>query len=195
MRHLVVYSHPNPKSFCRAIHDRAIETLRALGHEIDVIDLYAERFDPVLAPADFEAIAKGGVRDDVAAMQAKIRAADRLVIVHPIWWTGTPAILKGWVDRVFSHGFAYAYGPDGPKPLLGGKSVVIFNTMGGPEDYYRQTGMIAAIEKTSSEGIFAFCGIEVVARRFFGAVPSVDDATRKKMLDEVEATLRKVSAG
>lgn len=63
--------------------------------------------------------------------------ADTIIVIHPIWWWGAPAILKGWVDRVFSHGFAYTYGPKGPEGLLAGKKALVFTSSGSDENQWK----------------------------------------------------------
>jgi NAD(P)H dehydrogenase (quinone) len=84
-----------------------------------------------------------------------------------IWWTGLPAILKGYVNRVFSYGFAYAYGEEGVMRLLSGKKGFIINTHGHSTEYYDEIGMTAGLKVTSDEGIFGFVGIETVPSVFW----------------------------
>ncbi len=115
-------------------------------------------------------------------------------MIYPIWWTGLPAILKGYIDRVFSYGFAYALGEEGIMKLLAGKKGFIINTHGTPNEIYDQIGMTAGMKLTSDTGIFDFVGIEPVGHLFFGSVPYVGDAARKEMLKEVENTLGEVFA-
>ncbi len=187
MRQLVVYCHPNPSSFCSAIKDRVMQTYTSMGDEVVLRDLYGIGFDPVLKASDFEAIQKGGVSGDVKLEQDYIKWSDMMTLVYPIWWTGMPAVLKGYIDRVFSYGFAYAIDQShNIIQLLKDKRAIILNTMGTPEEVYEQSGMISAMQMTTDTGIFGFCGIEVVAHRFFGAVPYVDGATRSVMLEDVE---------
>jgi len=80
------------------------DEFRKAGKELPLRDLYAMNFSPVLAAADFSAIQNGSVCDDVRAEQEQIRAADVLIVVYPLWWSGMPAMLKGYIDRVFSYG-------------------------------------------------------------------------------------------
>ena len=189
MKTLVVYSHPNPKSFNHAILETTVETLRAGGHETRVRDLYAQGFDPVLKGSDFAALAAGELPADIKAEQDEITWAEILVFVYPIWWTGLPAMMKGYIDRVFLHGFAYVYEAGGIKALLKGKKALIINTTGTPTEMYDANGMSAAMRKTSDMGILGFCGIEVIDHLFFGGVPSVDDAVRKGYLEKVKVAV------
>jgi NAD(P)H dehydrogenase (quinone) len=99
-------------------------------------------------------------------------------------------MLKGYIDRVFSYGFAYKYSEQGfPVGLLAGKKGFIINTQGSPAEYYDSTGMTDAMKKTSDTGIWGFCGVESVGHIFFGSIPAVDDTTRKGMLETLKNKL------
>jgi NAD(P)H dehydrogenase (quinone) len=189
MKCLIVYSHPNPKSFCNAILETITNTLTAKKQDFAVRDLYALGFDPVLKASDFEALQSGNIPADIKTEQDHIASADMMIITHPVWWTGLPAMIKGYFDRVFSYGFAYSADASGIVKLLTGKKAIVFNTQGTPQKIYEQAGMFDALKKTSDTGIYGFCGIEVLSHHFFGAVPYVDDATRKGYLSTVQKTL------
>lgn len=83
--------------------------------------LYELNFNPVLGASDFISFSKGNTPEDIKEEQEHISWADSITFIYPVWWAGLPAILKGYVDRVFSHGFAYAYGENGIEKLLSGK--------------------------------------------------------------------------
>jgi len=189
MKVLVLYSHPNPKSFCHAVLETAAEALKAKNHEVVVRDLYAMGFDPVLKPTDFEGIGAGNPPADIKAEQNHIAWADTLIVIHPVWWTGIPAMLKGYIDRVFSYGFAYSVNEQGIVKLLGGKRAFIINTQGTPQEPYDASGMFEAMKKTSDTGIYQFCGMEVPGHLFFPAVPYVDDSTRRGYLAKVQEAM------
>jgi NAD(P)H dehydrogenase (quinone) len=191
MNHLVLYAHPNPKSFCHAILETAVEALKAKGHEVRVRDLYAQGFDPVLKGTDFEAMQAGKTAPDVMVEQEHVSWAEVITAIYPVWWTGMPAILKGYIDRVFTLGFAYEFGQEGPKGLLGGRQVVLFNTQGALKEVYDAFGTTDAMKKVSDINIFGFCGMEVLEHKFFGGVPSTDDATRQTYLKEVMDVLNR----
>jgi len=186
MKHLIIYSHPNSKSFCHAILDKVVEVLAAKKHDVVVRDLYALGFDPVLKAGDLADFQSGKIPADIKAEQNYIAWSDIMTIIHPVWWTGLPAMMKGYIDRVFSYGFAYSLDASGIVKLLAGKKVIVFNTLGTPQDIYEKSGMFVAMKKTSDTGIHEFCGIHVLAHQFFGAVPYVDDATRKSYLEKVK---------
>lgn len=186
MRYLLIYTHPNPRSFNAAIRQAIERRLQSEKHELVVRDLYALKFNSLLSGDDFASFQKGNVPPDILAEQEHIKKADILVFVHPIWWFGMPGILKGYVDRVFSYGFAYTMTDNGPKGLLTEKKVIILNTTGGLEKDYQQFGFNAALKTTMEAGIFEFCGMTVLRHKYFYAVPAISDEARKKMLKEME---------
>jgi NAD(P)H dehydrogenase (quinone) len=187
MKHLIIYSHPNPKSFNHAILETYRATLAQKWHEVRLRDLYALNFDPTLSAKDFELLMKGMAAPDVQEEQTHIRWADVLTFIFPIWWTGLPAKVKGYIDRVFSHGFAFQVDKGGIKGLLGEKKVVVLNTTGTPQNIYQASGMFKSLNQTIGDGIFRFCAMPIVAHKFFSGVTSNLEPERKKMLDEVAA--------
>ncbi|MBF0554038.1 MAG: NAD(P)H-dependent oxidoreductase [Nitrospirae bacterium] len=192
MKNLIVYAHPNPKSFNHAIMETLAGELKAAGHEVRVRDLYEQNFDPVLKPSDFELIQAGKSAADVKVEQDHIAWADVISFVHPIWWTGLPAIFKGYIDRVFSSGFAFTINETGVVGLLNGKKALIINTTGTPEEMYNKNGMFNGMLKTSDDGIYRFCAMEVLKHVFFTAVPYITGAERAKMLEEVKAVAKMI---
>lgn len=189
MHQLILVAHPNTQSFNHALATKAAETLRAQGHEVRLRDLYEPAFAPALSAADLAAFHGGSVPDDIRIEQELIAWSDVVTFVYPLWWTGLPAILKGYIDRVFAFGFAYTIGADGLEKLLTGKQAVLFTTHGTPADVYEQSGDYDAFAKTIDRGIFDFCGVSVVAHRHYGAVPRVTDDERRGYLEDVEKTL------
>ncbi|MBW7477125.1 NAD(P)H-dependent oxidoreductase [Paenibacillus oenotherae] len=194
MKHLVVYAHPSPESLNHAILETTVEALKNNGHEVTVRDLYALQFQPVLKPEDTEAMKAGHTPIDIKTEQNFISEADAITFIYPIWWTGLPAILKGYIDRVFSYGFAYSVGPEGIIKLLKGKQGFIINTHGTPSEVYDEIGMTAGLKVTSDTGILDFVGIEPVGHLLFGSIGYVDDAAYKGMLQEVRTTISSVFA-
>lgn len=182
MKNLIIYCHPNPKSYNHALLDICTEHLKEGGDEIRIRDLYKMKFDPTLKGSDFEAFMKGEVPADIREEQDQISWAEVVTFIFPIWWFQMPAMLKGYIDRVFSKGFAYDVAEDGLKGLLTGKKINIINTTGGAEDIYDSMGFRDALTKTHEIGIFGVSGMEVSSHRFFFAVPFITDEDRKGML-------------
>lgn len=187
MNVLIVYAHPNPKSFNHAVLETVREGLAEAGHSVRVKDLYAEGIKANLDASDFESFFGGKTPEDVLRQQADVSWAEGLVFVYPIWWFSTPGILKGWVDRVFSKGFAYDFGEAGPVGLLRHRKALVLNTTGGAEATYEAQGMKPVLTVPMTAGTLGFCGIRDVSSRTYFAVPSATDEERKAMLAEARA--------
>lgn len=189
MKHLIVYAHPYSESLNHSILETTVNALKENGHEVVVRDLYALDFQPVLKREDTAAMKAGNIPDDIKTEQEFIAEADAITFIYPIWWTGLPAILKGYVDRVFAYGFAYSTGPEGVIKLLQGKKGLIINTHGTPNEVYDEMGMTAGLKVTSDIGIFDFTGIEPVDHLLFGSIGYLDEEAYKGMLKQVEHTI------
>lgn len=135
MRVLLIYCHPRPDSFCAALRDAAVEVLRSNGHAVDVRDLYAEGFHPVLSAEERghyydETLNRRGVESHVASLQR----AEALLLIYPTWWFGLPAMLKGWLDRAWVPGVAFRLdGNGGLQPQLAHiRRIGVVTTYGSP---------------------------------------------------------------
>lgn len=121
MKVYVVHCHPLAESFVAAVRDRAVATLERAGHEVRVTDLYAEDFRPELDTDEHvRHLADPDTKPAIAPYAELLRWCDALVLVYPTWWSGQPAMLKGWIDRVWVSGVAYEL-PEGAnriRPLL-----------------------------------------------------------------------------
>lgn len=186
MNHLIVYSHPNPKSFNKAIFDTYQKALRERGHEVRVRDLYDMNFDPVLSAEDLQMLHDGQISADLKVEQDFVRWADYISLICPIWWGGFTSNLRGYIDRVFSFGFAYVETPQGLKGLLAEKKMVIINTLGAPYPVYEQMGMIKSINQVNDECISQFCGLTVIEHKYFGNVVKCSKEERQMMLKAVK---------
>ena len=141
MNALVVYSHPVEGSFCSAMRDAAISGLRAAGHTVDLIDLAAEHFNPVMSTSEWNTYQQGngdvpvGLERDVAL----VKSAEIIVFVYPTWWGGLPAQLKGWLERVMLPGTAFVFNENNKvRPGLRNiQRIHIASTFGSPWLYVR----------------------------------------------------------
>lgn len=167
MKHLIIYAHPNPESLNAQLKLTVVEALEANKHEVIVRDLYAIDFNPVLSAEDMTGQRKGTVTDEVKKEQKYISWADCITFIYPIWWTGLPAMMKGYIDKVFSYGFAYQYYKGVQEGLLAEKQAFILNTQGKSHDEYNRIGMNKALSLTSDKGIYRYCGFEVREHFFF----------------------------
>jgi len=184
MKVLVVYAHPNPDSFNHAVLEKFVEGLQFKNHEVEILDLYAQGFNPLLSAADLASLQGGEVPADIKAQQDKVAWAEGLAFIFPIWWSSMPAVLKGWIDRVFSLGFAYAFTEEGPKGLLKQQKALLINTSGGDQTFFDHSGIQKAIQMTIDLGIFGFTGIPKIQHEFFYNVVQIDPATREGYLQK-----------
>src|SRR3712207_5452658 len=126
MNHLIIYAHPNAGSFNHAILEKAIQASE--GHKVVVRDLNTENFAPVLSWQEAVASFGKNYADEVAKEHQYWREADVITLIYPLWWMGFPAILKGYLDRVLTYGFAYENGENETLGLLKGKKLQQFVT-------------------------------------------------------------------
>ncbi|MGW4895615.1 NAD(P)H oxidoreductase [Kitasatospora sp. NPDC004240] len=187
-RTLLVVAHPRPDSLTAQLADRARKRLLAAGHEVDLLDLHAEGFDPRMTPEDEPDWADPDKRYSplVHAHLRRIEAADTIVVVFPLWWFGLPAILKGWIDRVWNNGLTYGRSP---APLHGRRMLWIALAAYQAESFTGQ-GWREPVTRILREGISVYCGIEDATVHFVhdtleagaaaleAADPAVDALTR-----------------
>jgi NAD(P)H dehydrogenase (quinone) len=185
MNALLVYAHPNAASFNRAVLEAVVEGLQGARHVVRIRDLYQSSFDPVLSSTDLARIAAGDTPDDIQREQALVAWAHLLVFVYPVWWFGQPALLKGWFDRTFTHGFAFRYGPGGHQGLLGPRKALIVATLGGSLAEYQGKDWESLLVRPAAEGVLGYCGVELLEAHLLYEVPGSLDATRCAMLEQV----------
>ncbi len=202
MKVLTVHAHMERQSFNAALLARACEVFAARGWPVQVSDLYAMGFDPVARPTDFKeradphflrydqeqraAWAAKGFADDIAAEIEKLIWCDLLILQFPLWWFSVPAILKGWIDRVFALDFAYGGGRWYDKGGLAGRRAMISTTMAAWPQMMAPDGINGDIDVNLwplQNGVLAFCGFEVLNPFIANAVTYVDDAARRDILD------------
>lgn len=201
---LVVYAHPEPTSLTRQLVDVSVGALTAEGHEVMQSDLYGMRWKAVFDADDFpsranserlsfimesgHAYATGRQTADVAAEQAKLLAADAVILQFPLWWYSPPAILKGWIERVYAFGFAYGY-KNGTNEhrfgdgILRGKRALVNVMAGGPEADYGPRGINGPIDQLLfplTHGALFYPGMDVLP------IHAVYGAAHIATADEVE---------
>ncbi len=158
MRVLVVYCHPVPESFCAAVRDAALDAIARKGCEARLIDLYAENFDPVMRDGERREYNERAPADPALSEHiAHLKWAEAIVFVYPTWWYGLPAMLKGWLDRVWAKDVAFALDPVGRiTPLMGHiRKVAVVTTCGAPRWWSHVVGHPG--RKTILRGIRALC--------------------------------------
>lgn len=211
MNILIVHAHPEPKSFCAALKDTAVETLTDLGHEVCVSDLYEMNFNPVASAEDFlerenpdylfyaleqrTSFSSGKIKQDIQDEIAKVKNADLIIFTFPIFWMSVPAIMKGWIDRVFVSGVFYGgkriYGKGGMQ----GKKALVCTSLGGREymfgdqgihgQLYGHSGMLRSV----LQGSLGYVGMDVLEPFVAYHVPYVSDEERKNILSNWSQSL------
>ncbi|QMV14313.1 NAD(P)H-dependent oxidoreductase [Vibrio spartinae] len=184
---LVVYAHPEPKSLTRRFVSDTLQTLDRLGYNVLQSDLYSMGWKATFDAADFphrtnpdqlmfiqeseHAYVTGQQTQDVIAEQQKLLAADAVIFHFPLWWFGMPAILKGWIDRVYAYGFAYGYQGKGNRYRYGdgifkGKRAILSVMVGGPDQDYGLRGINGSLDELLfpiTHGMLFFPGFDVLS--------------------------------
>ncbi|AFJ55750.1 NAD(P)H-dependent oxidoreductase [Pseudomonas fluorescens] len=164
MHALIVVAHHDPQSLTHSVAAEVGAGLSASGHTFEIADLAAEGFDPRYSAADHRVHrTRATPPADVVAEQARIDRADALVLAFPIYWWSMPALLKGWVDRVFVNGWAIDYGPDTPVQKKLRHLQVHLLALGGADDSaFERHGYAKAMNTQIDYGIFDYCGARVL---------------------------------
>jgi NAD(P)H dehydrogenase (quinone) len=157
-------AHPAASSLTRSVTSAVVEALQARGHSTEIADLAGEGFDPVFGPTDHAAYTAGEpAPEDVAREQQRIDRADHLILVYPVYWWSMPALLKGWIDRVFVSGWAFQENAGSGLVKKLGRLKVHLIALGGAESVtYAKRGYRRAMQTQIEQGIFDFCGAPVV---------------------------------
>ncbi|MDR2562391.1 MAG: NAD(P)H-dependent oxidoreductase [Prevotellaceae bacterium] len=185
MKHLIIFAHPNTESFGCAICRELQQISEAKGNQVRVRNLYEIGFNPVLSAADITTIDGGGMPADIKTEQQYVAEANHITFVYPVWWGGMPALMKGYLDRVFSLGFAYSYEGNNLKRLLIGKQGSVVCTTGASDEEYARTGVTEAMCLINCEVVFRFMGVEPTKVISLGNVAGVSRETRELWLSQL----------
>ncbi|NSY14912.1 NAD(P)H-dependent oxidoreductase [Agrobacterium vitis] len=166
MHLLTVFSHPFADKYPAAVMDAFHEPFRQAGYSVDILDLHQENFDPRFTREDHAHFWGGPVPDEIAAMHHRVETADRLAFVFPVYWWGMPAMMKGWIERVFTGGWAYQFGAgvedrgkEPPTSLLGNIPTTLIGIAGSTKRTYDKYGYGEAMKTQIDVGTFAYCGL------------------------------------
>jgi NAD(P)H dehydrogenase (quinone) len=209
---LLVHAHPEPRSLNGSLKQFMVERLAQSGHEVRVSDLYAMRWKATLDADDFShtepgahfdpvtdslrAFEAGTQPDDVAAEQAKLLWADAVVFQFPMWWYTMPAILKGWIDRVYAYGFAYGVGEHSDthwgdrfgQGVMSGKRAMLVVTTGGWASHYSARGINGPMEDLLfpiHHGVLYYPGFDVLPPYVVYRTGKVDAAAYARITEEL----------
>ena len=187
MKVLVVVCNFDAQSFNHAIANVIKEEYLKKGYDVLYHDLYEDNFNPVLLKEEYEETDISKIKDSyVVQCCQELQEADRIVIIHPNWWGQPPALLKGWIDRVFRRGIAYKYSSQGKSiGLLKAEIAYIINTSNTSEEVEKQIygDPLGNLWETC---IFKMCGVEKVYRKPIRGIVKSDKAMREKWLLEVK---------
>lgn len=212
MKILIVFAHPELRSFNAALKDVAVTALEAEGHTVFVSDLYRMNFKAAADSGDFikpanpeylklqaeqtKAFQEGTYAEDIKAEMKKFEDADLVIFNFPIWWFSLPAIMKGWVDRVFAMGFAYGAGKGVyENGAFRGKKAMLTFTTGGPQQSYGKTGKNGELDTILfhiHHGMFWFVGMDVLSPFIAWSPARASDEERKKYLDDYAGRLKNI---
>jgi NAD(P)H dehydrogenase (quinone) len=209
---LIVHAHPEPLSFCTAQMTTAAQTLRDAGYKVDVLDLYTGAWAPVLAREEFapldgpfkpqaeqmRAVRDGTLDAAVKDQLERLLDADLLVLSFPMWWFSLPAILKGWIDRVFVMGALFG-GDHGffETAALAGKRAVLLFTTGGNDAAFRAGGAFGAVEDFLyhiHRGMLEFVGYRVLDPVISYGPAHLDGEQRAAALEAVRESVKRLAA-
>ena len=193
---LLIYGHPKtPKSFNFDLKEKLVEALKQHVHNVLVRDLYEISFNPLLSSKDLELIHNGQISEDIRKEQEFIKNADTIIFIYPIWWAGQPAIIKGYIDRVFSYGFAYMYKGGKVIGLLPDKKAIIINSNGNPSALYKKNDFYNAMKLLVDKGIFAFYGFSKIKHLFYGDMSTKSDDDKSKDINNaIDETIIEIEA-
>jgi len=193
MRVLIVFAHPVPGTYPFAVLSAFSQALEEGGATPTLLDLYEDGFDPRFTAEDHGHFWGGPIPGDVDRYHKLVEEADRLAFVFPVYWWGMPAMMKGWIERVFTGNWAYVYGEGvedrgkaGLKGLLGNKPTILLGIGGSTERTYTRYRYDEAMRTAIDVGIFSYCGIRDVTSHYLFDVEGDTNAERRaEYLDEV----------
>lgn len=211
MRVLIVYAHPEPRSFNSSLLSVALDVFRGKGHEVTVSDLYAQRFNPVAGPNDvvsrknseffslgeeqMHASTNALFSADVSTEIGRLLRADLLILQFPMWWFSMPAILKGWVDRVFAFGSAYDLGQTWEQGVFTGRRAMLSISTSAPAAAFAPDGRNGDIERVLwpiHAGILGIVGYTVMPPFVAHGIPFIGEEAMNAELDRYHAMLEHI---
>lgn len=193
MKHAVIIAHPNPRSLTHSAGQAYATAAHQNGHEVLTRDLYALGFDPCLRAEEIPVFTPPIPAPDVVAERAALADVDVFAFVYPFWFNAPPAILKGYVDRVFCIGFGFepVLG-DGTEPLLDGRRLITFSFSGAPDQWVQETGALTGLMNIFDRHFARMCGLAVVDHVHTGGiVPNMTGEAVQDVLTHVGAVFSK----
>lgn len=195
MKHAVILAHPRPRSFTRLLAETYVDEARASGRQAELIDLHAMGFDPRMPAEELPTLPEPRPGADVLAERARLKDVDVFVLVYPIWFGLPPAMLKGYVERVFTAGFGYrSLKGGGLDPLLTGRRLISFTSSGSENAWLVESGAWDALRTAFDQRLAAATGLEIIDHHNFGGVDAdLDPALIPEALAVVRGAVRSFS--
>lgn len=183
MRTVIILGHPDKKSFCARLADSYENGAKEKGGDVERINLNEIKFNPILKKGYREVMA---LEEDLIEAQRLIKWANHIVFVFPVWWSATPALLKGFIDRVFLPGFAFKYRENSTQwdKLLQGKTARIIMTSDAPVIWLYVMYFHPALNMMK-KAVLEFCGVSPVSVTSFGSIKNSSDKKLEGMLYKV----------
>lgn len=196
VQHAIIFAHPGADSFTASVADTYARTAERLGHTVLRRDLYRMGFDPCLKAQELPRDDTFQPAPDVVEERALLKTCDVFAFVYPFWLNSPPAIMKGYMERVFGFGFAYGAGSHSSNPLLQGRKLISFSSSGAPRHWVTQTGAYEAV-RTLHDAYFAeLCGMTVLEHIHFGGIrPGASEFFIRGRLEEVAAAVTRHFGG
>lgn len=196
MKHAIIIAHPRARSFIATLATAYALEARALGHQTEGRDLYRIDFDPRLRAEEIPDAGGFAPGEDVKRERALLADADVFALFYPFWYNSQPAMLKGYLERVFGMGFSFSRIGGSTRPQFVGRKLISISSSGAPEDWVKQTGAFAAERKLFDDHFSAMCGLEVVDHLHFGGiVPGIRSDFVEHCAEQVRAAVRKHFSG
>lgn len=190
MKHAVIAAHPNEHSLTLSAARVYVDAVEAAGHTAVLRDLYRMGFDPCLKPAEVPGPLGYHAQPDVLAEQAVLQDADVFTFVYPLWFNAPPAILKGYVERVFDLGFAFKPVFGGLDPLLGGRRMFSISFSGAPEAWLRETHGLDALTLFDRH-FAAMSGLQLLGHVHIGGiVPGITPEAAEDIFERIRRETR-----
>lgn len=167
MKILAVFCHPMRDSFTGKILDNFVRGAEEAGHNVEIADLYGEGFQPIMQEADFAQFYDEPLPEDVLKEQARFERCEAFVLVFPIWWWSFPAMLKGWIERVFTAGWAFTITDDPEGSMLDERRALILCCSGGSDKMFEKYGTRDALKNMIEIGVMEYCGVNDVTTHIF----------------------------
>jgi NAD(P)H dehydrogenase (quinone) len=181
MNVLIIFTHPKQVCFNRNLLKSVISGLDAAGHDYQVADLYAENFQPAMIEEDYAQFDRNPMPAEILDEQKRVEWSDAVIFIFPLWWWSVPAMLKGWIDRVVSYGWAWDDPMDPSSGYLDDREILVLVSAGASLGQLAKRDYDKALDIQLNTGIWAYCGFRNVTTRIF---ESVNEGSPKALFDQ-----------